>query len=598
MMDAANVRQPLFRDLSDLLRPHRKGLTLVVVLVLVASVVELLPPLMIRWMVDEHLAVGHAEGLLMLACLYLGAVGTGQVLGFGYGYLVAVIAQDMLSALRVRLFAHLQRLPADYFDRTPLGDVISRCTADLDALDTLFTSGVAALVANLFRLITIFVAMVLLSPWLALAATLTLPPLILVTRAFQIRIRDAERSNRAAIGDMTTHLQEALQGLEVIQAFRREQHFVARFRRVLHRLLKASNRATVFASIYPPATAVMTYATIALLLWVGTREGFGAAGLSIGTLTAFALLLQRLFGPLTALGDEWQTVQSALSGAERVFEVLALPSASRPAPTPFQAGMSGIECRGIVFGYGSGQPVLHGVSFHVAAGEHVALVGRTGAGKSSIVHLLAGLYAPWQGKVLVSGLDPYAIDDDLRRRVIGIVPQSCQIFSGTVLENIVLGDDQFAEGDVVEAARLSGADEFIRALPQGYRTLLRGSGRGQGVQLSAGQEQLIHLTRALVSAPQVLLFDEATSMLDGSLDTGLREAVQLISRSRGTAVLTVAHRLSTARHADRVIVLDAGRIVEVGKPDELVSGGGRFAALLEIEAAGWDWRVERGASYG
>lgn len=592
---AARAAAPL-RDLSESLRPHRRALVLVTVLVLAASLIELLPPLLIRWVVDEHLTPGRSDGLLALAGLYLMATALGQVCGFGYAYLVAMLAQDVLSALRVRLFGHLQQLPADYFDRTPLGDVISRCTADLDALDSLFTSGVAALVANLFRLITILAAMVLLSPLLALAAVLTLPALVAVTRAFQVRIRDAERANRAAIGSMTTHLQEALAGVEVIQAFRRERHFVARFRRVLHQVLRASNRATVFGSIYPPATAVMTYASIALLLWVGTREEFGAAGISIGTLTAFALLLQRFFGPVTALGDEWQTVQGALSGAERVFAVLALPEARRAATTSLRASTPGIECNDLVFGYRPGQPVLHRVSLRVACAEHVALVGRTGAGKSSIVHLLAGLYEPWHGTVCVAGLDPRALDEDARRRVIGVVPQSCQIFGGTVHDNIALGDERIPVCDVMEAARVSGADAFIRTLPQAYDTVLRGSGRGAGVQLSAGQEQLLHLTRALVTAPKVLLFDEATSMLDAPLEAAVREALRAIARMNRTAVLTVAHRLATARHADRVIVLDAGRIVESGDPDFLIRQGGRFAALLEMEAAGWDWRVERAAA--
>jgi ATP-binding cassette subfamily B protein len=592
MMGSADAPAVPLRELIDLLRPFRRKLAFVTVLVLVASTVELVPPLLMRWIVDDHLTLGRSDGLLALGGLYLMATAFGQISGFGYAYLVATLAQDLLSALRVRLFGHLQRLPADYFDNTPLGDIISRCTADLDALDTLFTSGVAALVANLFRLITIFAAMVLLSPLLALAAVLTLPPLIALTRAFQIRIRDAERTNRAAIGRMTTHLQEALAGVEVIQAFRREPHFVARFRHALHQVLRASNRATAFSSVYPPATAVMTYGSIAFLLWIGTREELASAGISIGTLTAFALLLQRFFGPLTALGDEWQTVQGALSGAERVFAVLALPEAGRAVSATAPSSTAGIECSDVVFGYRSGRPVLQRVSLRIGAGEHVALVGRTGAGKSSIVQLLAGLYQPWQGTVRIAGCDPRALDEDARRRIIGIVPQSCQIFGGTVHDNITLGDERITSGDVMRAARISGADAFISALPQGYRTVLRGSGRGAGVQLSAGEEQLLHLTRALVTAPAVLLFDEATSLLDAALEASVRIALQGIARTNRTAVLTVAHRLATARHADRVIVLDAGRIVETGDPESLVRRGGRFAALLDMEAAGWDWRLD------
>src|SRR5258706_6303777 len=344
-------------------------------------------------------------------------------------------------------------------------------------------------------------------------------------------------------------------------------------------------------------TAVLTYSAIGFLLWAGTRDATsaldasGTPGISIGTLTAFALLLQRFFTPVTALGDEWQTVQGALSGAERIFEVLTLPIDDQPVPTPQRQLRDGLVFEDVVFGYAPGTPILHGVSLHIASGEHVALVGRTGAGKTSIVHLLAGLYEPWRGTVRVSGRNPRTLCDQEKRSAFGIVPQASQLFNGTVLENLTLNDEGIAESAAQEAAVISGADAFIRALPNGYQTLLRGGGRGAGVQLSAGQEQLLALTRALVSRPAVLLFDEATSFLDGASEAALREALRSTVLSRGAAMLTVAHRLSTAREADRVIVLDHGRIVEEGAPADLIARCGRFAALLELEAAGWNWRA-------
>lgn len=586
----ASVRAPYRRELAALLRASRRRLLVIALLVVAGALFELLPPVLIRSIVDDHLAVGRREGLLVLGLRYLGAVTLGQGLAFVYGYLAASLAQGLLSDLRVRLFDHLQRLPASYYDRTPLGDAISRCTADVDTLDTLFTSGVATLVANLVRLITIAVAMILLSPMLTLASALVLPPLVLVTRYFQVRIREAERASRKAVGDMNTHLQETLRGVEVIQAFKREAAFVQRFRQVLARLLAVSNRATMYSSFYPPITALMTYSAIAFLLWVGTRSGFSGADISIGTLVAFVLLLQRFFTPLTALGDEWQTVQGALSGAERIFEVLALPADQQPLAPHTSASPGGLVCENVVFGYAPEMPVLHGVTLRVAAGEHVALVGRTGAGKTSIMHLLAGLYEPWQGTVAVAGRNPCALSDTAKRQVFGIVPQTAQLFSGTVLENLTLNDPTVAHADVMAAAAISGADAFINALPEGYHTVLRGAGGGPGMQLSAGQAQLLTLTRALVARPAVLLFDEATSFLDGASEAALREALRATVLKRGAAVLTVAHRLATAREAHRVVVIDHGRIVEQGAPADLIARGGRFSALLELEAAGWDWR--------
>ena len=584
------VRKSAARNLAELVRPWQRLLVILALLVLTGAMFELLPPVLIRWIVDDHLAVGKGDGLLLLAFLYFGATALGQALAFVYGYLSATVAQGVLSNLRVRLFAHLQRLPAGYFDRTPVGDAISRCTADIDTLDTVFTNGVSVLVANLFRLVTIAAAMIFLSPILSLMSAVTLPPLVVLTRFFQVRIRDAERANRRAVGEMNIHVQETLRGVEVIQAFRREANFAARFRQVLQRVLQASNRSAIYSSFYPPMTALMTYGTIAFLLWAGTRDAFAASGISIGTLTAFALLLQRFFTPLTALGDEWQTVQGALSGAERIFEILALPVDEPPLRLPQTQPRDGLVCEDVVFGYSPGIPVLHGVTLRVASGEHVALVGRTGAGKTSVVHLLAGLYEPWRGGVRVAGYCPRALSDEDRRQIVGIVPQASQLFSGTVLENLTLKDESVLETAVIEAAEISGADAFIRSLPNGYRTMLRGSGRGLGVQLSAGQEQLLTLTRALVSRPSILLFDEATSHLDGASEAALREALRSTVLTRGTAVLTVAHKLSTAREADRVIVMDHGRIVEDGAPADLIARGGRFGALLEMEAAGWDWR--------
>ena len=591
------TRERFVRQLAELVRPRRGNLIVIAMLVLVGALFELLPPVLTRWIVDDHLTVGKSEGLLVLAFTYLGAITAGKSLAFVYGYLAAAVAQGVLSNLRVRLFGHLQRLPASYFDHTPLGDAISRCTADIDTLDTMFTSGVATLVANLFRLVTIAIAMIILSPMLSLAASMALPPLVVVTRVFQVRIREAERASRRAVSEMNTHLQETLRGVEVIQAFKREAGFVARFRQVLQRVLQASNRSTIYASFYPPLTALMTYSAIAFLLWVGTRDVFGALGttgnlgISIGTLIAFALLMQRFFTPLTALGDEWQTVQGALSGAERIFEVLALPADKQPLSSPQGQHRDGLVCEDVVFGYAPGAPVLHGVSLHVSPGEHVALVGRTGAGKTSLVHLLAGLYEPWQGKVRVAGHNPRALPDEEKRRSFGIVPQAAQLFSGTVLENLTLNDGGIEESAVIEAATISSADAFIRSLPNGYQTVLRGSGGGVGVRLSAGQEQLLTLTRALVSRPLVLLFDEATSYVDGASEAALREALRATVLKRGVAVLTIAHRLATAREAHRVVVIDHGHIVEEGAPADLVARGGRFEALLKLEAAGWDWQA-------
>jgi ATP-binding cassette, subfamily B, multidrug efflux pump len=596
-------------QLWALLTPWRWWLALVGISVLLGAVLELAPPLLVKQVVDEHLALGQSEGLLWIAVLYLGATAAVQGMGFLTEYLTAIITQDVLRRLRARLFAHLQTLPLSYYDRTPLGDTISRCTADVETVSTLFTTAAtggavassgggqggtsgATVLMGVVRLGTIAAALVALSPLLSLVAALTALPVVLVTRYFQVRVRDAERANRQAVGLQNTHLQEMLGGVEIIRALGSEAAFIARFRAALHDGLAAHNRATVYSALYIPLMVILSTLAMALVLWVGVAgQGLLASlNLSLGTLTAFVLLLQRFFVPMMSLGNEWQTVQAALAGLERIFQVLALPAEQRGPGShcqPHSTSNAAIEMREVCFGYLPNQPVLHGVSLAAQPGEHIVLVGRTGAGKSSVLHLLGGLYTPWSGTVRVAGADPAGLPDHERRRTLGVVLQVVQLFRGTVYDNLTLRDASASPQAVQRAAIITGADAFIQTLPQGYDTLL-----GSGIQLSAGQRQLLALTRALVWDPAVLLLDEATAAVDSASEAAFRSALRTAIIGCGRAVLTVAHRLATAQDADRILVLEAGQLVEEGAPEELIRRRGQFAALLELEAAGWDWRTD------
>jgi len=596
------------RQVWAMLTPWRWSVMLVGVSVLLGAVLELAPPLLMKQVVDAQLKLGRSEGLLWIAVLYLGTTAAVQVMGFVTEYLTAIIAQGVLRSLRVHLFAHLQTLPLSYYDRTPLGDTISRCTADVETVSTLFTTaaaggGVAAgsgqagtsgatVLMGIVRLATIAAAMVALSPLLSLVAAVAVVPVVLVTRSFQVRVRDAERASRQAVGLQNTHLQEMLGGVEVIRALGSEATFIARFRAALHDGLAAYNRATVYAALYIPLMVILTTLAMALVLWLGVGgQGMLASfHLSLGTLTAFVLLLQRFAVPMMTLGNEWQTVQAALAGLERIFQVLALPP---EAPTPRSPRQhqarphTAIAMREVFFGYLPNHSVLRGVSLEAQPGEHIVLVGRTGAGKSSLLHLLGGLYTPWSGTVRVAGTDPTGLTDEERRCALGVVLQVVQLFRGTVCDNLTLGERSVSRDAVQRAATIAGADAFIQALPQGYDTLL-----GSGLQLSAGQRQLLALARALVWDPTVLLLDEATAAIDSASEAAFRAALETAVLGSGRTVLTVAHRLATAQEADRVLVMEAGQIVEEGPPEALIRRGGRFAALLELEAAGWDWHMD------
>ena len=590
--------QAAWNEIRALLRPWRGLIALIALCVLLTEAFAVVPPLLMRRVVDDHLIPGIREGVLSLALLYLGATAAAQGMDFVVTYLTAHVAQNALRNLRVRLFAHLQRLPLGYYDRTPLGDAISRCTTDVETVDTLFTTGVSSLITRLVQLIAAAVAMANLSPRLSLLAVLLIPPLGLVTRFFQTHIRDAERERRRAIALLNVYLQETLSGVEVVRAFAREEAFVARFRQALRDTVRAYGRALSYNVFYTPLLTVLVAVCVALLLWAGTG-GLGLNwGLSMGTLTAFILLFQRFFEPVRNLGEDWQTVQTALSGIERIVQVLEIPAEEKPAgamSASWHVDGGSIDMRDVVFGYLPDLPVLHGLSLTVRPGEHVALVGRTGAGKSSALRLLSGLYAPWSGQIRVADVDPRALSDDQRRRVMGMVPQTVQLFSGTILDNLILGDLSVGREPVVRVARMTTVDRFVSLLPQGYDTPLSGMGRGEGLRLSEGQRQLLSLTRALVWDPDVLLLDEATAAVDNASEAEFRSALRAAMGDNGgrrRAVITVAHRLSTAREADRVLVLEAGQVAEEGSPEELVRQGGRFAAMVELEAAGWDWRAE------
>ena len=584
-----DARPRFWAQVAQLVRPWRRQLALVVACVVGAALAGVVPPLVIRHVVNGNLVPRHAAGLLPAGLVYVGAVATVAALGYAYSYAAAVVAQRAIAALRVRLFAHLARLPISYLDRTPLGDTISRATSDVETIDTLFTDGIATLIGQLASLVAVAIAMVAISPVLSTVSLVVVPPLALASRWLQVRVRDAERQTRVAIGGLNTQLSETVGGSETIRAFSRAATFVARFRAGLRRVLVAQEASVRYNAFFTPVTALLSASAIAALLWVGAGGLFRAAGVNLGTLVAFVLLFQGFFAPIVALGDQWNAVQAAIAGAERVFEVLNLPPEAPAEGSPAGRHTAGVVLTGVSFGYDPAHLVLRDVSLAVLPGEQVAVVGRTGAGKSTLLALLAGLHQPSAGQIRLAGRRPRDIPERERRRVVGVVPQQVQLFSGTLRDNLTLGDEAISDEAISGVTSLTGLEQLVTALPDGLDTVLAGSGRGDGVVLSAGQRQLVALARALVAEPEVLLLDEATAAIDAESDAAFRSALTRTAWAQGCAVITVAHRISTARDADRVVVMHAGRIAEQGAPADLVTAGGRFAALAALDEAGWDW---------
>ena len=595
-VDSSGMR---FGKVWPIIAPWRLLLAGALISVFAGAGLSLFPPLIMRRLIDEHLVPGRMENIFTLAVLYLGATIAVHLTSFLTAYSTSVAAQGALKRLRVRLFGHLQKLPVSYYDRTPIGDTISRCTADMETIDSLFSSGVISLLAESVRLVFTLGAMIALSLPLSLVLILTLPLLVIFSRRFQLLMREAQRALRQDTGTLNACLQEILTRPEVVKVFGWEFRIVQRFRRVLAATLKAQNRSIACGAVYDPLFKIFQAVLVALFLIAAASPVLEIFHVSIGTLTAFILLFDQFFGPLISIGNEWQVVQGALAGFERIFQVLTLPAdegetiraSQQSAETRPKRSL--VEVEGVTFGYTEDRPVLKEIGLKVDAGSHLAIVGRSGAGKSSLFHLLGGLYRPWEGFIRLEGKDPHQIQSPDRRRTLGTVPQTGWMFSGSVAENLTLWDDTISRDAVEKAGRISGADAFVTKLASGYDTVISDAGRGQGLQLSAGEKQLLALTRALVGDPSVLLLDEATAAVDGASEAAFKRALRIQLEERRGVVITIAHRISTAVEANRIVVMEDGKIVEEGTPETLIHNGGPFAALWVLENAGWDWREKQ-----
>jgi ATP-binding cassette subfamily B protein len=579
----------LMRRLWPFVRARRGALALAAVLFPVASAVDLVQPYLVKVAIDDHIVKGDWRGMTGVAGVFLVTLAAQYGLRSSLGYLLAWTGQHVVHDLRQALFAHVQRLPARFFDRTPVGRLMTRVLADVEAIGELFTSGVVAVLADVLTLTGVIVIMLALDWRLALVAFATVPVLFGVAVHFRARAREAYRLARTRIARVNANLQESLVGMSVIQLFQREAAHVDEFARLGEEYRQALFRRMGFdAGLYAIVELIGAVA-IAGLVWWGGGE-IVAGGLTFGVLVAFMEYTHRFFLPIRDLSAKYAVMQSAMVSAERIFglldtpvEIASPPAAYRPPRRTGGSPPPALEFRDVWFGYGpeaegrGGDPwALRGLSFRVEAGERVAVVGATGAGKSTLARLLIRAYDVQQGAVLVDGVDVRGWDLEALRRHVGLVLQDVVVFSGTVEENIRLGDGGVARADVEAAARGANVDAFVRSLPRQYAEEIR----ERGANLSYGQRQLLAVARALVYDPPVLVLDEATSSVDPETERLVQSALDRLFRGRTSVV--IAHRLSTIQRADRVLVLHRGRLVEAGTHAELLRRGGAYAVLHEL----------------
>ncbi|HZB48172.1 MAG TPA: ABC transporter ATP-binding protein [Mycobacteriales bacterium] len=569
------------RLLGLLLRPHKRALRVVLVLVLLQNTAAMAGPWLVGVGIDRGIPAlrdGDWTPLLVIVGVLFACAAADAVLRTAFLIRTGRIGQAVLLDLRRRVFDHVQRLSLAFHERYTSGRVVSRLTSDVDALNELLDEGLDGLITALLSVVSIGVILLVLDLPLALVTLATFLPLWLLSRWFRSRSFSAYRRTREANSALIVQYVESMGGIRAVQAFRREGRNEDIFDDLNQDLRSANARSFQLMALFVPGVAILgTIATVAALFYGGHRVLDGA--MQVGVLTSFLLYLRRFFDPMQDIAVFYNSFQSASAALEKLSGVLEeRPGVVEPAePTPLPAARGEVEFRAVRFGYRGevAEPdvVLPRLDLTVPAGQAVALVGATGAGKSTVARLLARFYDPGAGQVLLDGIDVRRLSErDLRRAVV-MVTQENFLFSGSVADNIAFGKPGAGRAQIEAAARAIGAHDFIAALPEGYDTDVR----KRGGRLSAGQRQLVAFARAFLADPAVLILDEATSSLDVPSERAVQRALRTILADR--TALIIAHRLSTVEIADRVLVMEAGRIVEDGGPDELIAGTGRFAGL-------------------
>ena len=583
----------LARRLWPFVKPHRRMIGVSLALLLTGSAAGLATTWLLKIAIDQHVARGDFEGLWLIVVGFA-ALATVELVAKGrQTWTVDVAGQNALLDLRMAVFTHLQRLSSSFYDKTPIGRLVGRVTTDVEALQELFSSGVVTILGDLVVL-GVTAGILFWMDWqLALATMLIVPVLLALTLWIRVRVRGAYDRMIIKRSHLNAFLHEHVVGMPLIQAFLRERRAATEFGTISGDLRNEQVYTVWWESSLSALTEMLESLTIALILWFGGALLLGTfgspdsgpgAGLTLGALFAFIHYMGRFFAPLIDLSLKYTVLQNAMTAADRIFHLLdqkvVVPEPANPKRPPTARGE--IVFDDVTFGYDPAEPVLQGLSFRVAPGERIAIVGATGAGKTTILRLLTRLYDVTGGRILLDGVDvrEYALAD-LRRRV-GIVPQDVFLFGGDVLENVRLGHPEISDEQARAAATRLHLDQVVARFPRGYREPVR----ERGANLSAGERQLVAFARVMAVAPPVLALDEATSNVDTNTEHLLQEAVHEITLGRTS--LVIAHRLSTVRDVDRILVLNRGRLVEEGSHDALVAASGPYAKLYELQFAGAD----------
>jgi ATP-binding cassette, subfamily B, multidrug efflux pump len=536
-------------------------------------------PLLVQKAIDGPISTGDLDGLHLYVWLLAASLLVQIIFQSVQGFLVQKAGQKMTASIRQSLFNHVLSLSSNYFSKMPVGKLITRLTSDVEALGDVFSTGAVGVVSDLFSIVVVLGFMAALNPWLALILFVWLIPITVMVLYFQRRYREATYRSREELSSLNAVLQENILGINVVQLFRREKRNSEQYGQVNNRYIKALDETIFFDS---SISAVMEWAGligISLLLWFGGIQVVDSS-ITFGVLLAFIQYAQRLFNPIRQITEKFTVFQSGFTSIERLSAILDEPieikDIENPQHLPLAEAKGEITFEHVSLAYKEDETVLKDLNFTIKPGEKVALVGPTGAGKSSIIRLLSRLYEPSEGRILIDGVDITQVTQAELRNYVGVILQDGFLFSGDVASNIALGDE-YAQEKIEDAARRMNVDSFIQRLPQGYQTEIR----ERGNNLSSGQKQLLAFARAAVRYPPILVLDEATASLDVSTEALVQEALDRLLEER-TAII-IAHRLTTIRNVDRILVLKRGELVEEGNHDQLMQQNGLYASLYRLQ---------------
>lgn len=567
----------LMRRLLTYLRPYRTQVVLAVAAIIAHSLLELAPPYLTKLVIDEYIPARDLSSLAVVAVLFLLTLAG----SFAFEYLqtstMQMIGQRIMFDLRVQILNRLQQLDVRFYDRNPVGRLMTRVTTDVDALNELFTSGVVAVFGDAFTLVGIMAVLVWMDWRLALVAFSVLPLIVVITQWFRVNVRDSYRTVRLWIARINAFLQERITGMATVHLFRREARDFAAFAAINGSHRDANIRSIFFYAVFYPAIELVSALASALIIWVGGGWVIQDS-LTLGSLVAFLMYAQRFFRPISDMSEKFNVLQGAMASSERIFGVLDTPAQITSPRNPVSgSGRGAIAFEHVTFAYTDGEPVLRDVSFRVEPGERVAIVGATGAGKTTIVSLLLRFYDVQQGRITIGGVDIRDIDLPQLRAAFGLVLQDVHLFSGTIASNIRLGNDDISDDRVRAAIEAVHAKAFVDRLPDGLATPVA----ERGATLSVGQKQLLSFARALAFDRPVLVLDEATSSVDTETELLIRDALNVLMQGRTT--IAIAHRLSTIQGMDRILVFHRGQLRESGTHQALLAQRGIYHRLYRLQ---------------